>query len=447
LAPTYLLTLRAPEGPIAGSVPLPTDDNIVLCRTMLSLCSRGESSLVVRYPSRAVTCLFSALELLGLIRAASDERHFVRGMGLGNDGLPDTPTLDARGEAATAALLLSFLAGRKTESRLLVDPIVADLLGPFFSERGLALVESLDDAATFTLLPTQERWQGVEADLSGAVPWVKHALLLLGLRAQSPSRVSEVFLSADHLERALFRAKAPIFAETTTVTLHPPRDGDALAPAQYDHVGSMLCAAHLIVLPLCAPHGGRVTVRDVSANRSSGELWSLLRVLGADVRVDSKGDLQGEPIADVTLSAEGPLLRGATISGEQALRLGDAVLPLLVALARARGPSDLAHLTFVRGDGSTRILPRAVAFLRQAGFSAEFVSDCLRVGGGLAPHEPVRVTTGSDARLGLLGALLAVTRESESAIDDVACLADIFPRFAGTLRGLGIAARIREEST
>jgi 5-enolpyruvylshikimate-3-phosphate synthase len=278
--------------------------------------------------------------------------------------------------------------------------------------------------------------------LTGAIPWVKQAFLLLALRAAGPSVVSEAMVSADHLERALHRARAPIYVEGAVLTVHPPRDSDALKPDQYEHVGSALCAAHLVMLPLCAPHGGRVTVRNVSSNRSSAEIWPLLKMLGADVHVEARGDRQGEPVADVTVSSGGLVRGGAVIAGEQAIRLADTVLPLLVLLGISSTPSALVDLATWRGDASLKILPRAVGFLRQAGFSAEMRADSVEIGGPAKGDGPLVATTGGEGRLALLGGVLGVSRTAPSRIDDVACLAHVFPRFAGTLRGLGVPARI-----
>lgn len=411
---------------------------------LLALLSRGESSFRISHPSRAVTSVFDALDALGLLRFEDEERAFVRGLGLGLGSLGACPPLDFRGEAAAGAFILAALCGRAGAPEVWVDAAVGDTLGAFLAEHGLAELEARGSDFVVRLGAATTRWPGFEAELSGAIPWLKPAYLALALRAASPSTLIEKFLSADHFERALFRARAPVQIEPTAIGIHPPRDEDALGPEQYEHIGSAYLASHLLVLPLLCPAGGEVTVRDVSSNRSSAEVWSLLRLLGADLRVHPKGDRQGEPVADVTLRASSPLRGGVHVAGEQALRIGDGILPLLPAIALGALPSHLSDLTFTRRDATPRILPRAVGFLKQAGFSAQIEGASVILGGTPGrPLAPLIVTTGAEPRLALLGGLLALTRLEASTIDDVSCLSHIYPRFAGTLRSLGGQASVQ----
>jgi hypothetical protein len=84
------LVLSAPDVAISGSVPVPVDDAIALCRVMVALLSRGESSLALSFPGRALESVLGALNLLGLVRRDVAGKVLIRGVGLGATALPET---------------------------------------------------------------------------------------------------------------------------------------------------------------------------------------------------------------------------------------------------------------------------------------------------------------------------------------------------------------------
>lgn len=443
MSSVQVLTVSAGPGPLEGSVPVPSDEGVALARLAAAVLSRGESRVNVREPGAQIQTFLRLLEALGVeVRRAEDD-VFVRGLGL--TALPDYDEglcLDLRGEVLVAGLALGLLAGRARSITILCDETIRATLGARLEQMGLGRLVTTAEGAGVQLAAIEGRPPGFDLQLTGLFPWEKQALLLLALRASSKSRIIEGVLSPDHLERVLFRARAPIQAESTWMEVHPPRDEDALAPSSYEFVGSMFVAGHLLLLPLLASAGGAVTVREVSTNRSASDLPTLLKVLGADIEVQARGDRQGEPLADITLRARGPLRGGFTLAGEQATRLLDLSLPLLAALARGARPTLVTDLVCGQRDGSQNVVQRAAAYLLSAGAPVQLTEQGILVGGAPSSAKPLRVTTGGDRRLALLGALLGSASPEPSAIDDVACLGEVFPRCAGTLRRLGALARV-----
>lgn len=442
--PVDVLSVSAGEGTVSGSVPIPSDEGVALARLAASLLSRGTSRVHVREPGAQVAAFLRLLEVLGVPSDRVGDEILIQGFGL--TALPEYAEdlcLDLRGEAMVAGLALGLLAARSRSITILCDEAVRSTLGARLEHMGLARTVATPDGTGLFLGATRERPPGIDAELTGLFPWEKQALLLLALRAKTPSRIIEGVLSADHLERALFRSRAPIHAESTLLEIHPPRDEDALAPSAYEFIGSQFVGGHLLLLPLLTPKGGEVTVREMATNRSAVELPTILRLLGADVLVEPRGDRQGEPFADVTVRASGPLRGGISLAGEQTARLLDLALPLLAALARAERSSLVTEIICAQRDGSSAVVPRAVAFIASAGLPIQMTEVGVTMGGGTAHHRALRVTTGGDSRLALLGALLGCAGFEESAIDDVHCLSGAFPRCAGTLRRLGPSARVQ----
>jgi len=128
---------------------------------------------------------------------------------------------------------------------------------------------------------------------------------------------------------------------------------------------------------------------------------------------------------------------GTTISGEVALRALDEI-PIVCALAaRARGVTEIADVAELREDEPDRV-ESLVAMLAAFGVQAQARPDGLVIEG--QPERPLRaarIDSGGDHRLAMAAAILALTADGETTIEDADCLAVSFPRFVGTMRALG----------
>ncbi|HSC89667.1 MAG TPA: hypothetical protein VLC09_20435 [Polyangiaceae bacterium] len=460
------LIVHPARGPLRGSVRLPADERILLARLALGALSRGKSTYVGAGSGRATETLLSALARFGVASERSGDDVSLRGAALG-DWTPCSETLDLRGEARVAALLLGLLVARPFESELWVDATVADTLGEMLEACGLVRVQRENEGARLLLLASSERPEGIAVQTSGAFPWVKQALLLLGLRAATPTTVEETWLSEDHLERALLRVRAPLHVEGTSVTLHPPRDADALAPTQWEAVGSVELGDWLGAAALLVP-GSRIELRGVGTNPTRTDFFNLVRLLGGPVGFTPQGEAQGEPFGNMsfgtvpfgTVPFEGESavesaelsgaalvarLRRADLAGEPVLRLGESAAPLAVLLAGAEGTSSLSDLVACSRSAEPRWFSRVIGFLRSAGIEAAPSEVGLVVKGRAGPLSAFRLTSGGDPRLVFLGCLLALRADGPCYIDDVDCLREVFPRFIGTWRALGASLELERE--
>jgi len=461
------LVVHPQTSPLVGSVPVPGDEQVLLPRLALAVLSRGKSSFLgVDVECRATRVFLDAIARFGVKGSAEEPeaagaadlpapvargeraqtapamRWVIFGTGLHGMNRADA-ALDVRGEAQVAALLVGLLAGRPFDSELYVDEVVVEALAPVLMARGLAEVHQHDGGASLLLRGRPGRPPGAELLTTGLYPWVKQALLLLALRAETPTWIEEQLASPDHLERALLRARAPLEVVGSQVLLHPPRDDDALAPTTWEAVGSPELAAYLGAAA-SGVTGSRVEVRNVGTNPTRSAFLTLLRLLGGQVGFSPQGDRQGEPFGHVHFSSGE--LRPADLAGEQVVRLGDAALPLSVMLARAGGSSSLSDLVSSTRSADFRIFQRLGGYLMNAGVPSAVQTSGLTLEGSSArSFRGLRVTTGGDPRLALLASILGLFGDAPSLIDDVDCLRDVFPRWVGTLRALG--ARVEVQAT
>jgi 5-enolpyruvylshikimate-3-phosphate synthase len=437
--------------PLVGRVPVFDDQDILLVRIALGVVCRGRTRIDLHQePGPAARVFLRALALLGVqseTRKAPDGSHELDVHGRGLLAELDNPgLLDVRGASDVAGLLVGLLAGRPGNYDLLVDERVADAMASFLVPLGALRVEREDGGFCLRL-----RWQadarlpGFEIDSLGYFSWHKQAALLIGLRSAGEIRVFEQVASSDHLERALARARAPLERMASLLVLHPPRDADALSPDHFHPIGSARALGYLAAAALSVP-GSRIEVRGVSTNQSGPDVPSIVHLLGGGVSVRPQGDVHGEPVGDVTFFGQLGLadsLRPLVVAGESAVRLGDSVLPLIVAAARGRGRFEFPEIVPHGRAGDPRIIERLVGLLRSGGMTVDLDSGVTLVGQGSQPVVPLRMTTGGDGRLAALGTLMAMAGGLQSIIDDVDCLREEFPRLIGTLRALGARLETR----
>lgn len=440
---SQLFVSRAP-GPLHGSVPVPGDPALGQIALGVAACAAGTTRLAFPLVPEPVRALALALGVCGVPVTFDQEGCVVAGSGLDAVRAPGQ-VLDARGAPLAASVLAGLLASRSFESVLLVDDLWADDVLPAF-ERAHPLERSTAEGGgtAVHLLPVTERSPGVRLRLPGARPWAKVALLLGALRAASATSLQETLMSPDHAERLLHHLRLPVETSGPTVTLHPPRDADALRGFTQPFVGDPAGAAFLLVAAALLP-GSHVTVRGVSLNPSRSALLEALRILGARVGITPGADALAEPVGEISIYGE--RIRGGAVAGELGARLGDDFVPLAVLSAATESPLQLGDLLcggLVHTGAGTRDVARVVGVLRAFGLEAMPSDDGLVVAPPAGPLRGTEVTTGGDARLALAATVLGLCAEGPTTVDDVDCLGRAFPRWAGTLRALGARVEVRQ---
>jgi 3-phosphoshikimate 1-carboxyvinyltransferase len=438
------LVIQGSEVPLSGGVPIAGDQEVLLARMALAVLSRGQSRFAFSGEQSGLSAFLGFLAEVGIQCSFDASEVVVEGVGLTTLAAPER-SLDLRGEMQVAAFAIALLFGRTFEAELIVDELVAELLVPVLGGEQNLFAEKLDEREggvrlVFVARSSPTRPAGVEVMTQGVYPWVKQAVLLIGLRCGTVTAVDERIATADHLERAMTRSRVPLSCEATLTSLHPPRDDDALSPQIYEAIGSQRLLAPLLAAALSV-EGSSLTVREVGLNPTGSSALSVCRHLGAKVGISPKGDRQGEPYGD--LSVQNRALRSLSLGGETMLRLGDGAFSLFAPAARATGTCVFSEIVPQRRGGDSRIFARSVGLLRQAGVEADIFEGGLRiVGNGGARFSPVEATTGGDPRLALLATCLSLGAKGQSVVDDVDCLRAEFPRWVGTLRALGAQIRV-----
>jgi 3-phosphoshikimate 1-carboxyvinyltransferase len=440
------------EGPLVGSVPVPSDKSIGH-RALLfaSLCegvstirgfSYGEDNVSTANAVRAMGAVVEDVEP-GVLR--------VTGTGLFGLKAPSAP-LDCGNSGTTMRLLTGILAAQPFRATLVGDASLSRrpmmrVAGPL-RQRGAVIDGKPHPTKDGEILPPLEIGPLPDGTYLGLLEYespvssaqVKSAILLSGLYAHGTTHFKEPTLSRDHTERMMHALGVPLRTAGPMIELDPAGWSGTMPAFEMEIPGDASAAAFLVVAAQIAK-GSRVTVRGVGLNPTRTGLFEIARLMGAGLEIAPHGEQGGEPIGEVTAWHEP--LHGGVIGGELVPRAIDEI-PIACALAaRSSGTTTFRNAEELRVKESDRIATMAHV-LRAFGVTCEELPDGLVIEGREGPLEPAEIASRGDHRIAMTAAVLALSGRAPSRITDCDCIATSFPRFVGTLRALG--ARIDVES-
>jgi 3-phosphoshikimate 1-carboxyvinyltransferase len=265
---------------------------------------------------------------------------------------------------------------------------------------------------------------------------VKSAVLLAGLNAPGRTTVIEAVPTRDHSERMLAGFGAALDVAETPEGRAISIIGEAeLRPQRMTVPGDISAAAFVLVAALIVP-GSLVTVRAVGVNPTRDGLLRALRMMGADLTIVPRGEVGGEPVADITAAA-GPLT-AIEVPPELAPSMIDEYPILFVAAAFAHGRTVMRGIGELRVKESDRIAAMA-AGLRACGVRIEELADGLIVNGsgGETVAGGAAVAARLDHRIAMSFAVLGLHARLPVTIDDARPIATSFPDFSARLCDLG----------
>jgi 3-phosphoshikimate 1-carboxyvinyltransferase len=446
-----------PQGkPLVGSVPVPADDAIAVLALLLAAVAAGTSEVRRLSSGPDSTATIAALRALGVgIDVGPKGSAVVKGVGLA--GLSPSPTpVECGASSRTMRLLAAVLAPRPFETVLQGDALRTTSmtrLTDALRRRGAVIEGSFSGTEPGEVTPPlvvgpldpRRRLSGVEHELASPSPDVKEALLLSGLWADESTYVRERILSPDHAERMLGALDVPIAVAGPIVRLDVEL-WEPHIPAFAEDVPGDLSASAILLGAAALVAKSRVSVRGTGLNLTRRGALHWLSQMGGAVEIEVHRTVLGEPEGEATSCHAH--LRGVTMAGENLVRAGGELHVLAALAARARGVSEIADLRSVFGaKAAPPAIARIVALLQDFGVRSEATGDGLVIEG--RPEGALRaVDVDAEDEPGVAAAatLLGLTSDGRTRIRGVEALARRFPRFAGTLRALGVDARVEERT-
>jgi len=166
---------------------------------------------------------------------------------------------------------------------------------------------------------------------------------------------------------------------------------------------------------------------------------NILRLMGADLRLENEREVGGEPVADLHIR-HAPL-KGIDIPLDQVPLAIDEFPALFIAAANAEGVTRLRGAEELRVKESDRLQAMADG-LAAIGVEHTLVADGIDIVGGGKAEGPNygggRIDSLEDHRIAMSFAIAALRAGDEIIIDDCANVATSFPGFIELARKVGL---------
>ena len=433
-----------PAGPLRGDLHPPPDKSVSHRAALIGAMAEGPTRISGYLDSADTRATLRAVSAVGAeVREGKADDHgglFVEVEGIGLRG-PRPAEIDVANAGTLLRLMPGWLAGQ-ADGEWVIDgdesirrrPVdrIAEPLGRMGGD-----VEARDGRLP-PLRVRGEQLRGIDYEMPVASAQVKSCVLLAGLLAEGPTKVTEPYWTRDHTERLLASAGAEIRRDGSTITIAPTERleaGDVPVPGDFSSAAFFLVAA--LILP-----GSELSLREVGINRARIGLLPILSRMGVEmggayetgraVTVEEIREPGPEPIA--RLNVRSAVLSGTSVSAEDVPSAIDE-LPLVALLGCfAEGETVVSGAAELRAKESDRIAG-IVEGLAGLGAEIEGRPDgfAVRGTGGLRGGE---LDAHGDHRLAMVGAIAGLASSEGVEVRGFESVEVSYPGFERDLRSL-----------
>ena len=434
------MTLRPPRpmqfaasGRLRGTAIVPGDKSISHRALMLAAMAGGRSRIEDLSAGADVAATVAALRALGVAIDIDGGASTVAGVGPGALRQPDN-ALDLGNSGTSARLLMGLVASHDLTVTFTGDASLCrrpmDRLAGPLRRIGADILAAPGERLPLTirgLAPAAP----LEHRLTVASAQVKSALLLAGLNIPGITKVIEPVPTRDHSERMLARFGAAIRLHGGTIGLSGEQ---TLRPQHLRVPGDPSAAAFLIVAALIVP-GSAVRIENVGVSAMRIGLFDILRRMGANLAIENRRELDGEPVADL-VATHSPL-RGIDVPASAVPAMIDEFPIFFIAAAFADGTSRADGLAELRIKESDR-LAGIVAGLQAIGGRAAEQGDGIVVegSGGRPLAGGSIVDPGLDHRIAMSFAVAGLHCIEPVTVADMDPVTTSFPSFSAQIEAL-----------
>jgi len=427
----------APGGVLRGRLRVAGDKSISHRSVMLGSLAEGVTHVTGLLEGEDVLCTLAAFRAMGVMAKGPEQgRLTIQGVGL--HGLrPPAQPLDMGNSGTAMRLMAGLLAGQSFDSVLTGDeslskrPMkrVSDPLG----QMGARIATNEGGRPPLRITGGQ-KLRGIDYRMPMASAQVKSSLLLAGLYAEGETAVTEPAPTRDHTERMLRGFGYDVQVQGPTIRV---RGGGRLKACDIDVPADISSATFFLVGAAISP-GSELVLEHVGINPTRIGVINILRLMGADLAVESAREVGGEPVAD--LRVRGSRLRGIRIPEDQVPLAIDEFPALFIAAACADGETVLTGAHELRVKESDRIAVMAEG-LKRLGIAAQETPDGIVIrGGALNGGE---VDSHGDHRIAMSFAIAALRASGSITVRDCKNVATSFPDFVALAKRAGLAIEVQ----
>lgn len=432
--------LIKPGGNLRGRLRVPGDKSISHRAVILASLAQGVSHIDGLLQGEDVLATVAAFRAMGVhIEGPQGGRATIEGAGL--QGLqPPVVPLDMGNSGTAMRLLAGVLAAQRFDSKLVGDASLQRrpmrrITEPLISMG--AMIATGEDGRPPLSISGGRALHGIDYVMPVASAQVKSALLLAGLYAKGSTTLTEPAITRDHTERMLRAFGYAVESEGRRVRI---LGGGNLFGCEMPVPGDLSSAAFFLVGAAIAPEAD-LLLEGVGVNPTRTGIIELLQRMGAAIAVSSRGEMGGEPVADIRVRSS--KLRGIVIDRDDVPRAIDEFPALFVAAACAEGQTVLRGAEELRVKESDRIAVMAEG-LTQLGVSARERPDGITIRGSRLSGGHVQ--SHGDHRVAMAFAVAALAAGGTIVVHDCKNVNTSFPGFATLASQAGLPIEV-EEST
>ncbi len=434
---TDLIYLAQPGGRLSGRIRVPGDKSISHRSIMLGSLAEGVTEVEGFLEGEDALATLQAFRDMGVvIEGPLHGRVTIHGVGL--HGLQAPPGPLYLGNSGTSMRLLAgLLAAQPFDTTLSGDASLSkrpmNRVAKPLREMG-AVIETGPEGRPPLQIKGGQRLTGMAYEMPMASAQVKSCLLLAGLYAAGETAVTEPAPTRDHTERMLQGFGYPVRVAGSTASVEP---GHKLTATHIEVPADISSAAFFLVAASIA-EGSELVLEHVGINPTRTGVIDILKLMGADIRLENPREVGGEPVAD--LRVRSARLKGIDIPEDLVPLAIDEFPVLFVAAACAEGRTVLRGAEELRVKESDRIQVMADGLIA-LGVRAEPTPDGIIIEGG--PIGGGEVHSHGDHRIAMSFSVASLRASAPIRIHDCANVATSFPNFLGLAAGVGI--RVAEE--
>ncbi|MEX5609373.1 bifunctional prephenate dehydrogenase/3-phosphoshikimate 1-carboxyvinyltransferase [Pseudomonas protegens] len=433
-----LIFLANPGGRLSGRIRVPGDKSISHRSIMLGSLAEGTTEVEGFLEGEDALATLQAFRDMGVvIEGPHHGRVTIHGVGL--HGLKPAPGPIYLGNSGTSMRLLSgLLAAQSFDSTLTGDPSLSkrpmNRVANPLREMG-AVIETAAEGRPPMVIRGGHKLKGLTYTLPMASAQVKSCLLLAGLYAEGKTTVTEPAPTRDHTERMLRGFGYSVNVDGATASVE---SGGKLKATHIEVPADISSAAFFLVAASIA-EGSELVLEHVGINPTRTGVIDILRLMGADIRLENQREVGGEPVADLHVRAA--KLKGIEIPEELVPLAIDEFPVLFVAAACAEGRTVLRGAEELRVKESDRIQVMADGLLT-LGVKCEPTPDGIIIEGGQIGGGEVHGH--GDHRIAMAFSVASLRANAPIRIHDCANVATSFPNFLALCAQVGI--RVAQEA-
>ncbi|MDK1394739.1 bifunctional prephenate dehydrogenase/3-phosphoshikimate 1-carboxyvinyltransferase [Pseudomonas protegens] len=433
-----LIFLANPGGRLSGRIRVPGDKSISHRSIMLGSLAEGTTEVEGFLEGEDALATLQAFRDMGVvIEGPHHGRVTIHGVGL--HGLKPAPGPIYLGNSGTSMRLLSgLLAAQSFDSTLTGDSSLSkrpmNRVANPLREMG-AVIETAAEGRPPMVIRGGHKLKGLTYTLPMASAQVKSCLLLAGLYAEGKTTVTEPAPTRDHTERMLRGFGYSVNVDGATASVE---SGGKLKATHIEVPADISSAAFFLVAASIA-EGSELVLEHVGINPTRTGVIDILRLMGADIRLENQREVGGEPVADLHVRAA--KLKGIEIPEELVPLAIDEFPVLFVAAACAEGRTVLRGAEELRVKESDRIQVMADGLLT-LGVKCEPTPDGIIIEGGQIGGGEVHGH--GDHRIAMAFSVASLRANAPIRIHDCANVATSFPNFLALCAQVGI--RVAQEA-